>query len=424
MDRSRAPQIQPVDSMDLLPLVRRGTVSGRPLYEVIGGQQEVVRVAWSFRRTAQDKMGFLAEQCVNAMLRDGTGSRDFRKIAMELDAAGGHLDLHLDSNRAYFILYALSKGMGQVTGLVRDILTDSNFPESPFNVYVGNQIQRCAVNDKKVASVARKAFVRNLFGNESRLGFTADAADWKNLKQADLMPSFQDVYGNGEYVMVAGRPPEGFVSMLEEMTPDLTGKTDQGDGRAYPEPVSGPVFVEVKDAVQSAIRMGKRTINKTHADYPGLSVLSTILGGYFGSRLMKNIREEKGFTYGIGSGLVSAQDTGYFYIATEVGSEVCADALKEIRLEIKKLRAEVVSESELNVVRSYMLGSLMRSADGPFGQADLHCGMLHFGLDESYLRSYVSAIKTIGPEEIRDLAQRYIDPADMLEVVAGPRAGL
>src|SRR5690242_19469508 len=105
-----------------------------------------------------------------------------------------------------------------------------------------------------------------------------------------------------------------------------------------------------EDAIQSALRVGRLTFNKTHPDYLSLKVLNTVLGGYFGSRLMANIREDKGYTYGIGSSLISMKNEGYFVISSEVGVDVCSKALDEIFFEIKRLTEEPIDDSELQLV--------------------------------------------------------------------------
>eukprot|EP01137_Pigoraptor_chileana_P019852 Opistho-2@81461 len=116
--------------------------------------------------------------------------------------------------------------------------------------------------------------------------------------------------------------------------------------------------------------MGNLSINRSHPDFASLQTLNCVLGGYFGSRLMANIREDKGFTYGIGSGIASLKDAGYFFIATEVGTDVCNSALSEIEKEITLLKTEVIGAEELNLVRNYMLGSMLGSLENAFSHAD------------------------------------------------------
>jgi predicted Zn-dependent peptidase len=179
--------------------------------------------------------------------------------------------------------------------------------------------------------------------------------------------------------------------------------------------------IEKEGAVQSAIRIGRVLFNKTHPDYLGMQVLNAVLGGYFGSRLMANIREDKGYTYGIGSGLVSMFGGGYFVISTEVGVEVTNAALKEIYYEIDKLQHELVGEDELELVRNYLIGVFLRSTDGPFAIGDRLKGIVGYGLGYEYYERYVETIRTITPEQLRDLANKYLKKEDLIELVVGGR---
>jgi predicted Zn-dependent peptidase len=148
-------------------------------------------------------------------------------------------------------------------------------------------------------------------------------------------------------------------------------------------------------------------------------VLNTILGGYFGSRLMANIREDKGYTYGIGSGLASFVNGGYFAVSTEVGADVTKQTLEEIYKEIAILRKDLVSSNELETVRNYILGHFLRSVDGPFSLADKFKGIWEFGLDYSYFDNYFAAVKKVTPKELRDLANKYLQEDDLIECVVG-----
>jgi predicted Zn-dependent peptidase len=180
-------------------------------------------------------------------------------------------------------------------------------------------------------------------------------------------------------------------------------------------------LIEKHSAVQSAVRIGSSTINKRHPDYPGLKVLDTILGGYFGSRLMKNIREDKGYTYGIRSSVTSLDHSGYKVISTEVGNNNCTKAIDEIYKEIKRLQSELVGHDEMDTVRNYMAGELLRMFDGPFAIAESFRSAWEFGLGNDYYYKFAEKIKTITPDEIKSLAITYYSIDELYEIVAGSK---
>ena len=133
-------------------------------------------------------------------------------------------------------------------------------------------------------------------------------------------------------------------------------------------------------ALQSAIRVGKIMFNKSHPDFMDFFILNTVLGDYFGSRLMTNLREDKGFTYGVGSLVSELHASGIFIIGTEVGKEHKQSALDEIRAEITKISSQLIPEDELILVKNYLLGQLLKSADGPYAMTDLYIGLLKKGI--------------------------------------------
>ena len=188
-----------------------------------------------------------------------------------------------------------------------------------------------------------------------------------------------------------------------------------------PNEINGSELILKKDAVQSAIRIGKVLFNKKHPDFQSLQILNTLFGGYFGSRLMSNIREDKGYTYGIGSGIVSLQNSGYFFISTEVGVDVCKDALNEIYFEMNRLREELVSENELQLVKNYLLGTFLRSVDGPFAMAEKFKGIMEYNLDYDYFDNYIATIRSISASKLRNLANTYLDKNSMIELVVGKK---
>jgi predicted Zn-dependent peptidase len=165
--------------------------------------------------------------------------------------------------------------------------------------------------------------------------------------------------------------------------------------------------------------MGLPIINRTHPDFPALQVLNTVLGGYFGSRLMANIREDKGYTYGIGSGMSSLKHSGSLFIATEVGADVCQSAITEIEKEVNLLKSELIPDDELSLVRNFMMGSLLGSLENVFSHADKFKNLYFSGLDYDYYDRYVSTIKTVTAVQLKQLAEQYLNADQFYKVVVG-----
>ena len=175
----------------------------------------------------------------------------------------------------------------------------------------------------------------------------------------------------------------------------------------------------VEGALQTSIRLGRLLFPRTHPDFVGMQVVAAILGGYFGSRLMQNLREEHGYTYGVMSAMVNFDKEGYLAIATQVAKEHREDALREIYFEIERLRNELVDEGELQMVKNVMIGEILRILDGPFGIADVTIENIMCGMDNSATEESVARIFAITAEEIKALAEKYLRREDLIEVYAG-----
>jgi hypothetical protein len=169
--------------------------------------------------------------------------------------------------------------------------------------------------------------------------------------------------------------------------------------------------------VQGAIRVGRLFPNRHHPDYTPMVVLNTLFGGYFGSRLMSNIREDKGYTYGIYSSVTPEVNGGSLVIHTETGREVIDHAIKEICREMELLCAEEAPEDELLLVKNYLLGGLIADLDGPFSILQRWRMLILNGFTEDYFNNNIRIYKSISSKELLQLAQKYFNPKDFYEIV-------
>ncbi|RYZ94849.1 MAG: insulinase family protein, partial [Sphingobacteriaceae bacterium] len=250
-----------------------------------------------------------------------------------------------------------------------------------------------------------------------------EADDYKKLQRKDLLSHFKKMYQPSNCTLIiAGKIEQETLGLLT----NTFGKSweNYSEEADLTQPLTNPAdehfyYKEKPEALQSAIRVGIPSITRSHPDFPALQVLNTVLGGYFGSRLMANIREDKGYTYGIGSGISPLKNAGAWFIATEVGADVCKAALVEIEKEINTLKADLVSAEELELVRNYMLGSLLGSLENVFSHADKFKNLYFSGLEYDYYDRYVETVKTIGAEELKQLANEYLDFNQFYKVIVG-----
>jgi predicted Zn-dependent peptidase len=258
-----------------------------------------------------------------------------------------------------------------------------------------------------VGVLAQRAFQKSLF-DQTDYGRFANVEDFDNLSRSEIVDFFEQFYRKGlvKIVLVGDIPQSDVSSILSQSKKWAINQVPNFKKDFVCQP--SRIHMEKKDAIQTAIRIGKLLFNKEHEDYISFTILNTILGDYFGSRLMKNIREDKGYTYGIGSFVSELNHTGYFIIATEVGSEFTEKTIDEIRKEVEILRTDLIDEQELELVRSYLLGQILKSADGPYATMDLFLGVQNHGMDLEFYNRYIHKIRTIQPMELREIARKYL----------------
>lgn len=422
LNRTQAPDFKQVNHIEFIHPTENNLDNGIPVYTLFSEKQDIVRIEFIFDNVNWKLSKPLQAIVANTMLNNGTKKFTAKQIAERIDFYGAFFQTEYGQDQSSVTLYSLNKHLPFVLPIVKDALTDSQFPQQELDIFLQNQKQKLQVNLKKNDFVARKEFTHAIFG-DTAYGINTQATHYDAVKRADLIEYFKQAYNPSNCtIVIAGKfDSEAFELLNDSFGKDWTTE-DSVKNKFTFEPNSKKfIYSEKTDALQSAIRMGKLSINRKHEDFPGLQVLNTVLGGYFGSRLMANIREEKGYTYGIGSGISSLQNAGYFFIATEVGAEVCSDALSEIYKEIATLQAEEVGEEELNLVRNYMLGSMLGSLENIFSHADKFKNIHFSGMGYDYYETYIKTVKNISPSALKDLANKYLNTDDFIEVVVGKK---
>jgi len=425
LDRKTPPQFKTADKVNIFQAKENKLSNSIPVYVINAGDQDVVKADFTFNAGAIYAESPLIANAANSMLNDGTLKMNSSEIAEKLDFYGAFLNGTAGNHTSTLTLYSLGKHFEKCLEIVEDMLFNACYPEHEFEVYRNAEFQHFSVNQQKPSVLGRARFFEALFGADHPYGKQTVADDFKSLKVEDVRAFHKSTYrASNMRIVLSGKIDESHIAKLEKFfgSSKTTEVAKQPEMDFTPQSSEELIhFIEKKDAVQAAVRAGKILFNKLHPDFIKLKITNTVLGGYFGSRLMSNIREDKGYTYGIGSGVISMFESGFFVISTEVGTDVAENTVTEIRKELKILRTELVSETELERVRNYLLGDMMQNADGAFALADIFTSLHNYGLDYSYFDSFVDTIKTITPQDILDTAAKYLHEDSMYFVTVGKK---
>lgn len=422
LNRINPPVFHPIESVNIISPESLKLSNGSNLFMFNAGEQELVRIQWVFENAAFQADEPIINSALSALLLEGTSKYSSAQIAEKVDFYGAYLFPEYNYDQTTLNLVTLTKYLDKLLPFVLEVLNDAIFPQQELDTYKRNSKQSLKISLEKNDYLARRQFNNLLFG-DSNYGYIQEERDFDKLNSDDLKALFkrQMVPANCT-IFVSGK--------ISNETLNYISNTINRDWAASTEapPFVLPVFeavsaqkivIEREKAVQSAIRIGQLSISRSHPDFPALQVLNTTLGGYFGSRLMMNIREDKGYTYGIGSGLGSLKHAAFFTISSEVGTAVCADTLKEIEFEVNRLKTEKVSEEELTLVKNYLLGSMLGSLEDVFSHTDKFKQAYFSGLTLDYFDYYTQQVKDITSEDLLDLAAKYLDFNTMIQVIVG-----
>lgn len=426
LDRTIPPSIRPMSEFNIVRPERQTMKNGIPLNIIQAGSQEVVRFDLLIGSGQWHQTQSLQAMFANRMLREGTASLSSTQIAEKLDYYGAWLELSSSPNYGFITLYSLNKYFPYTLEVLADMVMHPSFPEKELGVVTEANRQQFLVNSTRVEVIARKQLNRALFGLQHPFGRFAEKEDYDRITPELLRAFYQKHYHSGNCsIYVSGKVTSDIVRCIEEhlgAAPWGEVKEREPLQRVEPDKATEKrFFVERADAMQNSLKMGGFVMDRLHPDFLKARVMVTLFGGYFGSRLMSNIREDKGYTYGIGAGIINCPGSGVLAITTEADGSYIESIVKEVYLEMDRLRTDLVPQEELEMVRNYMLGDWCRSYEGPFSLSDAWIYTETAGLDDDFVVRSLDAIRSITPEEIRTLACKYLCNENLIEVVAGKK---
>lgn len=421
IDRKKSPKI--VDAVDfqlhLKPYTKYVLDNGVHVYAVDAGAEDVMQLEWVFFAGNSQEEQNLVAASANFLLRNGTSSKNAFQINEHFEYYGSYLNRSCYNETAQITLHCLTKHVAELLPAVRELISDSVMPQDELVTYQQNMKQRLKVNLKKNDFVAGRMIDACLYGDQHPYGKYSTVEGFDNLHREQLLDFYKKYYQQGKLIMfVAGKLPVNLEELLNKNFGDLPNQEIEVR-KAIIQPATEKKYriTNDPDGVQGSIRIARPFPNRHHPDFVQTQVLNALFGGFFGSRLMSNIREDKGYTYGIHSYLQNHLLESAWMISTEAGKEVSEATITEIYKEMAILREELVDDEELLLVRNYMMGGILGDLDGPFHIMARWKNIILHGLDEQYFYNSINTIKAITAEELQLLARKYLQPESFYELV-------
>lgn len=385
---------------------------------------ELTKVNFIFSAGKWQQSQSLVSYFTAKMLTEGTHKLTDEQIATQFDELGASIIINSGADDVNISICCINRNIEKALSLFHEIITNSCFPEKQLSIMLQNHKQEFLINLDRVSFIANREIYKAIYGIKHPYGKINEIDDYDKINSTLIFEFYKKHYCFDNCKIVwTGSLSNTNLHFLENHFGVTTTNAQISEKNFLLNPNNKEtIFIEKENVKQSAISIGKEFPLKTHKDFIKLSFVNTILGGYFGSRLMKNIREEKGLTYGIGSGIISNKKSSNFYISTQVNAENTILAINEIKNEIVKLQTELVDDFELELVRNYLFGIITQTLDGPFSQSQFCILAIDSNLNpKDRLRQIIEDFKNIDKQTIIELANKYLDIKTLKYIIVGKK---
>lgn len=394
--------------------------NGMQLHILKGGAEPVMKAEFVFKAGATYENTMTAAEVTAAMMSEGTQRLNSVSLAETFESVGATLQTRGGVDTMRVRLYTLTRFLQPLLEPLYEVIREPAFDERELGVYKANKVERLQIDLKKNEVLAYRHLTEALYGPAHPYGRNALPEHYMHITRDDLVHHHQHtIQPDRGMLFLSGSFTDKDVLDITSLFQTWTGVQN---GVQTTTPLvgvqqKGRIDMDGPQSHQAAIRIGRKLFTQHHPDYDGVFILNTILGGYFGSRLMNELRENQGLTYGIYSGVDTFAQDGCFYISTETTTANIDTAIDAIRLEAEKLQQELVGEEELKMVRNYLMGHFMTLLDGPFATMDFIKNLKIESLDNQVFERLITTIQQITPEQIRDLARHYLNLEEWVTVV-------
>lgn len=393
-----------------------------PLYYLNEGVQEVFQFEMIFEAGLRQEPANGVAQATMALLKSGTSTKNSYQINEAIEQYGAVMRCSAGADYSSIVISGMSKHATKLLPIILEIITDTQFVQSELDIFIQNSLQRLAVQNEKADIIANRKIDEYLFGVQHPYGKYMQEEHYKALNR-DLLLDFLklNISSANCKIFLAGKYDESILKDIESLFGTQTWNSEiiqpYKEITLLPHSEKKHRIIHNESNVQGAIRLASPFPDKHHEDFYQMIVVNTLFGGYFGSRLMSNIREEKGYTYGIHSYMYNHKYESAYLITTEVGKEVIDATLSEIYKEMERMRNELVEEDELLLVKNYLLGNILGDLDGSFQIIQRWKNLILNGFDQKRFYKNIEIYKSLTAEQIRNLANVYYQPERFYELV-------
>jgi len=395
-----------------------------PIFELKALNMPAIQLKFVMRSGSYNEFKPGLAYLTTQLLAAGTKNRTAQFLADQLDYHGAKLSIKVRADNSTLSLMFLPKYFKQLLSLSMEMLFASTMPEEQIDLYKKIKIQAIKLEEAHNAQIAFKRFKAALFGEQHPYGYSLTEKNIQAVNRQDILSYYNDALLSAYTVCITGPTAKMHIEALENALaihyPSTSVPLHAATELTLPsKQVAQKINLPKENSLQTAICIGKILFPKTHPDYFALYITTALLGGYFGSRLMCNIREEKGYTYGIHAQIVTLRNTSYLLISTEAIKTFARQTCEEIYKEIMILQEHEVKWKELNTLKNYLAGNFLTKIDTPFSIVKSFQEAYLQGLDQKFYFDFYDTLQKITPTEIKEMANKYLQIDTLTEIKVG-----
>lgn len=381
-----------------------------------------VRLRVPFGRSRLEPPFVARAALLSQTLLSGTADMSNVDIAAALQSVGGALSASVDSDRLLVSGNGLASGLERILSVLADVVTGATYPENEVTTERARLVDRIQVALSQPSHLARVALLRRMYGDHPYAIQTPAIDDVAALGPAELaaLHSARLHPAGANLIIVGDIDSAATLDLAESTLANWDGAEGGEELPAVPPLTPGPiVLADRPGAVQSSLRLALPAVGRTHPDHAAMQLANLVFGGYFSSRWVENIREDKGYTYGPHSVVEHSIAGSSLILSAEVATDVTAPALLETWYELGRLATVAPGEDELEQARQYALGSLLLGMSTQAGLAGLASTYAGYGLRLDFLARHAAALASASRDDVATAAAAYLAPARAVTVVLG-----
>jgi len=416
------PSIKEVKKFKIPDYNIRYLANGIPCYILNIDEPDIIKLEIIYEAGRYYEKHRAVAKSTASLLKEGTANMSSSQIAETIDFYGASISTSANMDTSVIQLYALGKYFKNLIPIIYEIVSEPAFPENEIEKFKRRNIDSLKIELSKNEVLAYRHFTEKIFGENHPYGYNTIKEDYLNISRNKLIDHFNTFFITGKTkIFITSKIDNEKFNILNKYFGSTPASLNTRDENNVISAISqrGKFRYNNKRIHQTSIRIGKRLFNRNNPDYAGMYFMNTILGGYFGSRLSENIREDKGYTYGIYSTIDMMKRDGYFMISTDVGNEYLENTLVEIYKEIANLQSSPVPDEEMNLVKNYIKGNFLSMINGPLHSINLIKTIQLNNLGNDFFTKFLHDINKIDSKQVMALAKKYLDPDSFTEVLVG-----